>query len=840
MNLLLIITFALLSIVILIAVVKLLRVRVWIGMYDKRQSKMVRFGMMDYKKDHTTPTVRLIGQSRESFIGRTQIDENEEGNAYVQVISSHVDDDSATSNYRVCGYIAQDGFIYQQLDKRGKATKIGYTAQPSKPNVPTIVGERNWKSLWLKCRLNAYLGEPEKATKNERPIATASYRTIRSTSHDPMPPGARSAAFGLFFNKFNKYNYQEYYSTPYYGWKDTALLSSVVYAVIFSIAYLLWVKVLQNHLVGLHYFRTIPLFLLYFVIWYIVRKIKVNSIDNGQSIQPQIDIFNKSLGINGFDWAIIICSVVTLAFTWSYYRFDFVPLSLVVIMGVVTNKLSRNSSKRWAIQNPFVEEETDESQQKLANPEGDIAKTYTWQLDSYENHNVTGDLTLYFDSQYINDLRYVNPFYGQRKDKPTRVLILDMFHYVREHRSINARLRYVAGEIVKIAQKNNLLDQDRVQFALDFVQEPNIRFVLNRDSKPIHQYVDYIRYPDEVLFDKEADSNSKAFLAAMLFHYLGHNVIFLYSRTQQHGAIGIEVEDSWMRDNVIFGKELDEVSFLHNGKRYLFCETTIDGFRIGGTMMGMRFEDFDEKVELPHHVDIIEDDGEETVTCIYNWDLDPRFEKKLHGQYTIEFSKQDIEELREENPFRGYAERGGSYEENIRYIFKYLSDDDNRTAHILDIAQYIRQTTQDAQLDEIGTIQFTLDFCQEPNIRYCVDEKSMGIGYEKEYMRFPDEVLFDKEGDCDCKSSLATALFHQLGYNMIVMLSQKLGHAAIGIEWKEDWKNALHIENSETVIRKYNGKKYLYCETTGDGYKMGQIVENTSIQDFETIVEINA
>ena len=116
----------------------------------------------------------------------------------------------------------------------------------------------------------------------------------------------------------------------------------------------------------------------------------------------------------------------------------------------------------------------------------------------------------------------------------------------------------------------------------------------------------------------------------------------------------------------------------------------------------------------------------------------------------------------------------------------------------------------------------------------------MGIGYEKEYMRFPDEVLFDKEGDCDCKSSLATALFHQLGYNMIVMLSQKLGHAAIGIEWKEDWKNALHIENSETVIRKYNGKKYLYCETTGDGYKMGQIVENTSIQDFETIVEINA
>ena len=107
-------------------------------------------------------------------------------------------------------------------------------------------------------------------------------------------------------------------------------------------------------------------------------------------------------------------------------------------------------------------------------------------------------------------------------------------------------------------------------------------------------------------------------------------------------------------------------------------------------------------------------------------------------------------------------------------------------------------------------------------------------------MRFPDEVLFDKEGDCDCKSSLTAALFHELGYNVIVMLSKKLQHAAIGIEGKEEWLNTIKPENSENIIREYNDKKYLYCETTGDGYRIGHIKENDSIQDFETIVEIKA
>ena len=108
----------------------------------------------------------------------------------------------------------------------------------------------------------------------------------------------------------------------------------------------------------------------------------------------------------------------------------------------------------------------------------------------------------------------------------------------------------------------------------------------------------------------------------------------------------------------------------------------------------------------------------------------------------------------------------------------------------------------------------------------------------KEYMRYPDEVLYDKEGDCDCKCSLAVAILHELGYNVVMMLSKKLGHAAIAVECKEEWLEQLSISEPEKVVREYNNRNYIYCETTGDGNKVGDIKEGENIQDFESLVEV--
>ncbi len=206
---------------------------------------------------------------------------------------------------------------------------------------------------------------------------------------------------------------------------------------------------------------------------------------------------------------------------------------------------------------------------------------------------------------------------------------------------------------------------------------------------------------------------------------------------------------------------------------------------------------------------------------------------------TLNFISSDIEQLRGINPFRSYGKDGYTYDMNIRRMFDYLWEDSDRTENVHNIADYIKTKRKDNELTEFEMLQFVLDFVQMPNINYVIDEESSSIDYAKEYMRFPEEVLYDKEGDCDCKSSLMAAICHELGYNVIIMLSEQLQHAAIGLEYHEDWVD--HIEkDTSRVLREHNGKTYVYCETTGDGYLIGHIRENESIQNFKTIIELPA
>jgi hypothetical protein len=255
-------------------------------------------------------------------------------------------------------------------------------------------------------------------------------------------------------------------------------------------------------------------------------------------------------------------------------------------------------------------------------------------------------------------------------------------------------------------------------------------------------------------------------------------------------------------------------------------------------MNGMKPDDFNEKILFSLTDNDVDDSNEDTETCLYTWTLDSELGNKLQGQFQLEFDLQKIANLREHNPFNTYGLDGHSYEDNIKAIFDYITDDDTRMDDVNNLAMYIKKRISDAKLPELDLVQFALDFCQAPNITYRIDEESAKINYAKEYMRFPNEVLYDKEGDCDCKSSLTAALFHELGYKVIIMLSQKLAHAAIGVECKDDWLQVINPQDEDKVVREYNGTKYIYCETTGDGFRVGHIKENESIQDFETIVEI--
>lgn len=863
-----------LFIVFVTMIARLRKFKTWINTRTKNRP-MEEIGFLLYNKIGEASEIYVSGSGSRVPIGRVIIGDGKDDNAYAEILISDFEDESSKPMYRSCGYVDPNGYIYRRLSKDKKPEKIGYTAKPSSSNIPTPIGERTWRTLWLGCTLNAYIGEPitsidicdkkpdgqetdgtktkhAKKEESSKLIATCRHYSFHISKDDAMSPEARAAVFAVFYGMYNRRNYTEYYKYKPYGWKDTALLTTFVYSVIFILWYLIVKFILNERFIGYHFWAVPSITGLYYPLWAIIRMIKIDSLENSRSFQSKLDLFNKTLGQGFFDKLIIACAVITGTFTLSFYRFDFLPLIWVIISGVSTNMLIKVNRERWRIDTVDQKESDslDNEEGELPNPDGDISRSYSWVLEkNYVNpNNLYGNLTLYFTDARVKELRHINPFYAQRKEKHFKEYILDMFHQLKEHHDFTARTRYVAAYINRTTSSFEEIDPFiKIQFTLDFVQEPNISFAINEECKKIDMFPEYIRWPEETLYDKTGDCNSKALLAAILFYHMGYNTLYMYSRVQQHAAVGVELSPKWEnfengKERTIGNKPVSQLCITYNGKKYLFCEITMDGFSIGGLLEGMSYEDFEETVELLVYESEVDDAVkiESTTTHIYYWDLDSEFGNKLHGSYMLEFSATEISELRDLNPFRSYGIDGRSYDQNIRSIFTYLTSDPTRTVKVREIADYIKEHVHNAKLPDLDLAQFALDFVQTPNIAYIVDEQSAPIGFAKEYMRLPDEVLFDKQGDCDCKVSLTAALFHELGYNVIVMLSERIGHAAIGIECKDNWLKEIKVDNIDTVLREYEGKNYLYCETTGDGNRIGHIKEGSSIHDFETIVEIKA
>ena len=683
----------------------------------------------------------------------------------------------------------------------------------------------------------------EKKAKNKQksekePLASASYVGFHISRNDILPAEARACAFAALSGNFNRGSNSEFFKSKPYGWIDTALLTSVVYTCLFFVIYFVYNVILERPLLGDDGIAFIVLTASYYLLWALVRLVKIDCIENSNSFQKRLDLFNKNLGVKGFNIATLVIGLIAIIFCLAEEVLDFVPLIWAIVFGVFMNMTMKGANSKWLISTSFQENDNSEIEDnEVINPPGDIARTYEWELDStYSTQQLKGSLTLYFTSQEIADIRQTNPFFAQRKDKSDKEYIHEMFQYLTEHRHFLARIKYIARCINDTIKSNSLTPIDKIQFTLDFIQEPNIRFVENRESRAINNYEYYIRYPDEILYDKEGDSNSKSLLAAALFHTMGYNVMYLASRKHNHSAVGIEIDPRYMAYGW-YGSNINDMVIVENGKSYLYCETTGDRFRIGKPIGGMNLNDFDEKVILESESGAPADISNEK-SVIYNWDLDSHSGAALHGNLTLKFDIEQIEHLREINPFMTYGYDDNTYDSNICSMAQMLNNDSNLTQNVEAIAQYIKQSAAVAKLSSLDTAQFALNFAQTPNIGYCIDEECESIGFKTEYMRFPDETLFDKEGDCDCKSFLLARIFHSMGYNTLYLLSKKLKHAALAIEFDPEWSQYIEVNNESFID--YNGRQYIYCESTGSGNKIGNIREGDNIGDFDTIIELRA
>ena len=851
------------------------------------------------------------------IVGRVSI-EKEGDKAVVQLLQSSVDDTNPV--FRRCGFICEDGFIYSQPKKEGLASKVGYLACPSKPDNPSLKGERTWRTLWLHSYLNVYQLNSDYSFEDEEvledlvdmepavdpipavsgvveeegpetPVADAiedvaavageqvnalvdqiesrvSEVVEAKPEEDELPPvkknvsklsdkatliaqcdtqgrmlppmGAittesRAGAYALFAIQEPQQQFDEYYSEAKDGWRDTALLAALVYTVLYVLYYLVNTSILQRPLVGYFGWAIPVLYGFYYVIWALLRSIKIERKESGHSFQPQLDLLNKFVGQRGVDIWVILIGSTAMALTPYFFHMDFIPMLMALVTGFTINKTIRSNGEPWKIYKSYSEMEEDseiEYGELDTNqpPSGDITCNYDWDLD-YEGLPLHGNLSIRFDADQIREERQNNPFFSQNPIKPTDI-VRQQFEMLCRRRDYMERMRYLSKYIMETASRADLAEHVKLQFALDFIQEPNIRFVRDKDSERIQFALQYMRMPDETLFDKEGDYDCKAFFATMLFHSMGYDVIFLYSTKHDHYAVAVEERYHWT--DVIWQEVQGKYVIPYEGKNYVLCETGADRFKVGEMLAGIEVKDFDFQELFLHRTPGV--DYEDTEYKSYDWDFDgEEGNVSVHSMVIIGFNTHFISDLRRRNPFRDPEKKERPLIQNVAEMVRLLRSDPKYTMNLMEVVKDIREKFPDSDLSRL---QFALDFVQEPNIRFCQDSRSASILFTKGYVRFPDETLFDKEGDSDCKSFLAAMLFSMLGSDTLFMYDTKKDFTAIAVESTPSLVSQIsHLDRDKAVII-HNGREYLFCDTTREGLRIGRIAAGLTKTDFDSILEI--
>lgn len=131
-------------------------------------------------------------------------------------------------------------------------------------------------------------------------------------------------------------------------------------------------------------------------------------------------------------------------------------------------------------------------------------------------------------------------------------------------------------------------------------------------------------------------------------------------------------------------------------------------------------------------------------------------------------------------------------------------------AYMQSIAQQLNKTTTDLGYESYDQVSFILAFVQ--SLPYTSDNVTEGYN---EYPRFPVETLVDDGGDCEDTAILFATITLLLGYGTVYI--NPPNHYAVGI---------LGDNLAGGTYWTYNNRTYYYCETTGNGFKIGELPDD--------------
>ncbi|MBI2852944.1 MAG: hypothetical protein HYX84_07595 [Chloroflexi bacterium] len=136
-----------------------------------------------------------------------------------------------------------------------------------------------------------------------------------------------------------------------------------------------------------------------------------------------------------------------------------------------------------------------------------------------------------------------------------------------------------------------------------------------------------------------------------------------------------------------------------------------------------------------------------------------------------------------------------------------LAKDTTDDVYIDKMVEHINNAALQQGFSELQKLDFVIAFVQ--SLPYTSDDVT--TGYD-EYPRYPIQTLFDRGGDCEDTSILVAALLDRLGYDVALLLLRNDSHMAVGVS----------LSTAYGTHYLYEGKKYLYLETTGDGWQVGE------------------
>jgi len=136
----------------------------------------------------------------------------------------------------------------------------------------------------------------------------------------------------------------------------------------------------------------------------------------------------------------------------------------------------------------------------------------------------------------------------------------------------------------------------------------------------------------------------------------------------------------------------------------------------------------------------------------------------------------------------------------------YAMSNYDRT-YLRSLVDKLNEASERDGFSKYDSVMMVISFVQ--SLEYTSDNVTTGYN---EYPRYPIETLVENGGDCEDTSILTAALLNEMNYGVVLLQFPR--HMAVGIKGSD---------NIYGTYWTYEGSKYFYVETTGEGYDIGQI-----------------